>query len=112
VSVSVDTQGKAMLNAAGTAKNFNTLANASSDFSNDARLKNAIFSNIAIGSKGTVSFGLTATIDPKLIAYTASNSGAASAAAAAMSDTTAAAVIPVGAATSSTTQATTSPTTP
>lgn len=69
VNVTIDDQG-AKLQANGVAKNFNALASASNYFGTDARLKNAIFSNITIGSGASVSFQLTATLDPKLIAYT------------------------------------------
>ncbi len=71
VNVTLDDTGAATLQAAGTAKNFNALAAASNYFGTDARLKNAIFSNITIGSGGTVSFSLSATLAPQLIAYTA-----------------------------------------
>lgn len=77
IGVVIDkTTGIATFSASGTAKNFNTLAVASDYFSTDARLKNAIFSNIAINQGGTVNFLLTANLDPKLIAYTAGASAA------------------------------------
>jgi hypothetical protein len=70
VSVNIDDQGNALLVADGTAKSFNALAAASDDFGTDARLKNAIFSNLSIATNGTVSFVLSATLNPTLIAYT------------------------------------------
>jgi hypothetical protein len=70
VAITVDDTGTANLVADGTAKSFNSLAATSNDFSADARLKNTIFSNIAIAQNGNVSFVLSATLDPKLVAYT------------------------------------------
>jgi hypothetical protein len=69
VSIVIDDKGQGVVEAAGVAKSFNALAVASDDFSTDARLRNAIFSNIAIGPKGSVKFMLSASLDPRLIAY-------------------------------------------
>lgn len=58
------------LDGSGIAKSFNALAVASAAFAADGRIKDAIFSNIVVSSKdGTVSFALTAMLDPKLIAF-------------------------------------------
>lgn len=58
------------LDGSGVAKSFNALAVASAAFAADGRIKDAIFSNIVVSSKdGSVSFALTAMLDPKLIAF-------------------------------------------
>ncbi len=65
------TTGKMKLDASGVAKNFNVLAAVSSAFSADGRIKDAIFSNIVVNSKdSSVSFALSATLDPKLVIFT------------------------------------------
>lgn len=62
--------GGAKLDGSGIAKSFNALAAASTAFAADGRIKDAIFSGIAVNSKdGSVSFTLTATLDTKLIAF-------------------------------------------
>lgn len=63
---------KTLLQASGTAKNFNALAAASNAIGSDGRIKDAIFSNISVTQVGTVNFSLSATIDPSLLVYKAS----------------------------------------
>lgn len=58
------------LSGGGLAKSFNTLAAASQAFATDGRIKNAIFSNIAVNKDSSVSFLLTATLDPKAVTFT------------------------------------------
>jgi hypothetical protein len=68
--LSVNTDGTISVNGAGVAKSFNALAAASTAFANDGRIKNAIFSNISVDSKdGSVSFALSATLDPQTVAF-------------------------------------------
>lgn len=68
----------AKLDAAGVAKNFNVLAALSAAFATDGRIKDAIFSNIIVSQKdNSVSFVLTATLAPDLIAFTPSSIGSA-----------------------------------
>ncbi len=63
--------GTTKLTASGVAKNFNVLAAVSGAFSDDGRIKDAIFSNIVVNQKNnSVSFALSATLDPKLVAFT------------------------------------------
>ncbi len=62
---------KALLQASGTAKNFNALAAASNAIGADGRIKDAIFSNISVTPASTVNFTLTASIDPSLLIYKA-----------------------------------------
>ncbi len=63
--------GTTKLNASGVAKNFNVLAAVSGAFSDDGRIKDAIFSNIVVNQKNnSVSFALSATLDPKLVTFT------------------------------------------
>lgn len=63
------TNAGAKIDVSGVAKNFNALAVASSAFATDGRIKDAIFSNISINKDGSVSFALSATLDPKLIVF-------------------------------------------
>ncbi len=64
-----NSNGNITLDGSGAAKTFNALAAASDSFATDGRIKNAIFSSIAVGANGFVTFSLSATLDPKLIAY-------------------------------------------
>lgn len=52
---------------AGTARTFNALAAQSSLFAGEKQVKRAIFSDIAVKDDDTVSFTLTATLEPELI---------------------------------------------
>lgn len=68
--VALDGTGKMKLFASGVAKNFNALAAVSSAFAADGRVKDAIFSGIVVSPKdNSVSFTLTAVLDPKLLAF-------------------------------------------
>ncbi len=62
---------KITLEGTGTAKSFNALAAASFDFAADGRIKDAIFSHIVVNKDNSVSFSLSAVIDPKLTTFTA-----------------------------------------
>ena len=67
-----DTTG-VKLDGSGVAKSFNALAVASAAFATDGRIKDAVFSNIVVNSRdNSVSFALTATLDPKSIAFSPS----------------------------------------
>lgn len=68
--VAFDPNNVAKLEAAGVAKSFNALAATSETFAKDGRIKNAIFSNISVNKDNSVSFSLTASLDPKLTAFT------------------------------------------
>lgn len=71
--LAVNDEGGVKIEGAGVARSFNALASASSAFAVDGRIKDAIFSNIVVSSKdGSVSFALTATLDPKLVAFSPS----------------------------------------
>jgi Tfp pilus assembly protein PilN len=70
LNISRDEAGVPKITASGLAKSFNALASASDALASDNRLKDAIFSGISINSNGSVSFSLTATLDPKIIAFT------------------------------------------
>ncbi len=75
--VADSTTGKVKLDASGVAKSFNVLAAVSSAFSADGRIKDAIFSNIVVNPRdNSVSFTLSATLDPKLVAFTPTVSSA------------------------------------
>lgn len=67
--LSFDTTGVPRVEGGGIAKSFNSLAAASTAFAADGRVKDAIFSNININKDGSVSFVFTATLDPKIIAF-------------------------------------------
>lgn len=73
VSLSVDgTNGEPTVTGGGVAKDFNALAAASAAFGANKFIQNAIFSRLAVNRDNSVTFSLSATLDPKLIAYTAS----------------------------------------
>ena len=58
------------LEGSGVAKSFNSLAVASAAFAADGRIKDAVFSNIVVNARdNSVSFALTAMLDPKIIAF-------------------------------------------
>lgn len=69
--------GAAKVDGSGIAASFNALAAASNAFASDGTIKDAIFSNISVNRDGSVSFVLSATLDPKLIAFTAASATAA-----------------------------------
>ncbi len=63
---------KITLDGAGVASTFNALADLSTQFARTGHIKDAIFSNITINSKdSSVSFALSATIDPAVVAFSA-----------------------------------------
>ena len=68
--VSATDAGLVTIEATGVAKSFNALAASSNSFASDGRIKDAIFSGIRV-QNNAVSFTLSATIDPSLIAFTA-----------------------------------------
>jgi hypothetical protein len=51
----------------GVAKNFNALAAQSAAFANEKRIKHAIFSGFSVNKDNSVSFELSAELDPKLV---------------------------------------------
>lgn len=68
----VDSSGVARMEGTGIAKSFNALAALSTAFAGEGRIKDAIFSKISVRPDNTVSFGFSATLDPKLIAFSPS----------------------------------------
>lgn len=67
----VDTAGGATkVEGTGVSKSFNALSVASGAFAKDGRIKDAIFSKMSINKDSSVSFGFSATLDPKLLIYT------------------------------------------
>lgn len=73
--LSTDESGQVKLEGTGVAKSFNALAATSDAFATDGRIKDAIFANIRVQGSA-VSFSLSATIDPSLIAFSAPVPGA------------------------------------
>ncbi len=69
LALSIDAAGTPTLKGTGTAKDFNALAAASNSFATGSSVKDAIFSNIKVNQGGSVGFDVSATLDPKLIAY-------------------------------------------
>ena len=67
--LTLDGTKKVKIEGLGSAKNFNALAAVSTAFSADGHIKDAIFSNIVVDRDSTVSFALTATLDPKVVAF-------------------------------------------
>ncbi|HUY62411.1 MAG TPA: hypothetical protein VMV50_01295 [Candidatus Paceibacterota bacterium] len=74
LSVATDDKGAVSVTGAGIAKDFNSLAAVSSALAADGRIKDAIFSDIAVNPQdGSVSFALAAALDPKLVAFSPSS---------------------------------------
>lgn len=69
--------GISKIEGAGVAKSFNALAATSNAFATDGRVKDAIFSNISVNRDGSVTFALSATLDPKLVVFNPSDMPAA-----------------------------------
>jgi len=67
--ISIDSAGVARVEGTGTARSFNALAAASTAFATDGRIRDVIFSNISVNKDSSVSFGLSATLDPKIITF-------------------------------------------
>lgn len=67
--LSFDSHGVPRVEGAGVAKNFNALAAASAAFAADGRIKDAIFSKLSVNKDASVSFNLSAALDPKLAAF-------------------------------------------
>lgn len=67
--ISFDPSGVARVDGAGIAKSFNTLAAASTAFATDGRIKDVIFSGIRVNKDNSVSFSLSASLDPKIVTY-------------------------------------------
>ena len=68
IHLSQDDAGFVTVSATGVAKSFNTLAATSDAFAKDGRIKDAIFSGIRVEGNA-VTFSLTATVDPSLVAF-------------------------------------------
>lgn len=67
--LSFSDSGMPKLEGSGVAKSFNALAAASTAFAQDGQIKGAIFSNIRINKDSSVSFELSATLAPSVIAF-------------------------------------------
>lgn len=67
LSFTVTEDRSAKIQMSGTARTFNALAAQSSAFAAEKRIKRAIFSNIRTNENRTVSFTLSADLDPKLL---------------------------------------------
>lgn len=65
----LDEARRVRLEGSGTARSFNALAAVSTALAADGRIKDAIFSDIAVNRSGTVSFALSAVLDPKVVAF-------------------------------------------
>jgi hypothetical protein len=67
--LAVDSAGIAKVDGTGISKSFNALSVASKAFATDGRIKDVIFSKMSINKDSSVSFGFSASIDPKLIVF-------------------------------------------
>ncbi len=72
LNVSVEPSGATKVEGSGVAKSFNALAAVSTAFAADGRIKDAIFSKIVVNKDSSITFGFSATLDPKLIAFSPS----------------------------------------
>lgn len=107
LSLSVAEDRSAEVTMEGVARSFNALAAQSSAIASEKRIKRAIFSDIAVNTNGTVSFSLTATLDPRLITSAEAFPGIP--AASAEVNDLAVPTVPVATTTGTSTGATTSP---
>lgn len=67
MSITVANDRTAEIETEGVARTFNALAAQSAALAGEKRIKRAIFSGISVNDNGTVSFTLTASLDPRLI---------------------------------------------
>lgn len=67
LELTVASDRTAQLDIDGVARNFNALAAQSNAFAADKRIRRAIFSDIVVNDSNTVSFRLTADLDPRLL---------------------------------------------
>lgn len=67
LSLAVDEERTASVELEGGARSFNALAAQSAAFAGEKRIKRAIFSEIAVTPSGSVSFTLSAILDPRLV---------------------------------------------
>jgi Tfp pilus assembly protein PilN len=67
--ITLDTTGASRLEGSGTAKSFNALAAASTAFAADGNIKDAVFSSIKVSRDNSVTFLLSAKLDPKVITF-------------------------------------------
>lgn len=67
LTLSVLDDRSAEIQMEGVARSFNALAAQSEAFASEKRIKRAIFSSITVNTTGSVSFELTAELDPKLV---------------------------------------------
>ena len=68
----VDTAKTTTVEGTGVSKNFNALSAASNAFADDGRIKDVIFSKMNINKDSSVSFDFSATLDPKILAFSPS----------------------------------------
>lgn len=70
--LSVDDMGVVKVQGSGDAKDFNSLASASASLSSDSQFEDVIFSGMSVNPRdNTVSFSLSASLDPKSVAFSA-----------------------------------------
>jgi hypothetical protein len=65
----LEADGSAVLSLDGVARSFSSVALQSDSFGSSRVLRNVIFSGISVGQTGSVSFSVSATVDPALILY-------------------------------------------
>ncbi len=68
--ISFSEKNAPVIDGTGVAKNFNSLAVASSAFATEKSFRGALLSNISLLKDGYVSFAFSATLDPKVIVFT------------------------------------------
>lgn len=76
--LSVGPSGVTKVEGTGVSKSFNALSVASGSFSVDGRVKDVIFSRMTINKDSTISFGFSATLDPKLTSFSLGEAGPSS----------------------------------
>lgn len=68
--IALDPVSGTKVEGTGVAASFNALSAASEAFATDGRIKDVIFSKMSINKNQSVSFNLSAKLDPSIIAYT------------------------------------------
>lgn len=71
LNISTGASGVTKVEGSGIAKSFNALTTASVSFTTESHIKDVIFSKISITRENNVSFGFSATLDPRLTAFSA-----------------------------------------
>jgi hypothetical protein len=65
----LEADGGATISLSGVARSFSSVALQSDSFGSSRVLRNVVFSDISVGQTGSVTFSVSATVDPALLLY-------------------------------------------